>query len=43
MFTKKPKRGFVREKFENKGLAREHFAKIGLVKKYSKYKDRDFA
>jgi hypothetical protein len=43
MFTGKPKRGFVREQFVNKGLVREQFAKILFVKKYSKYKDRDFA
>ena len=43
LFTRKPKRGFVREQFVNKGLVREQFAKIDFVKKKTIYKDRDFA
>ena len=43
VFTRKPKRGFVREQFVNKGRVREQFAKMDFVKKDSKYKDQDFA
>jgi len=34
MFTKKPKKGFVREQFVNRGIVREQFAKTFFKKIY---------